>query len=47
MEEVEVKVTWKLVWGIWWQMFLIGIAFYLVIWGFLFILGLSFLSCSI
>jgi hypothetical protein len=47
VHEVEVKVTWKLVWGIWWRMFLIGLAFYAVIWGFLFIFGLTLWSCSI
>ena len=46
VQEVEVKVTWKLVWGIWWRMLFIGIAFYLVLWGFFFMLGITLWTCS-
>jgi hypothetical protein len=27
----EVKPTWKLAWGLWWRMVLIGLALYVVI----------------
>jgi len=42
-EKVEVKPTWRLAWGLWWRMFLIGLGitvvigviFYFVVWPWL------------
>jgi hypothetical protein len=36
--EVEVKVTWKLAWGLFWRQLLIGLAFTTVIYAFIFAL---------
>lgn len=30
MEKVEIKVTWGLVWALWWRMMLISLAVYAV-----------------
>jgi hypothetical protein len=31
MDKVEVKVTWRLAWGLWWRMLLIGLGLYAII----------------
>ncbi len=31
MEEVQVKVTWRLVWSLWWRTMLINLGVYVVI----------------
>ena len=31
MEQVEVKVTWRLAWGLWWRIMLIGLGIYAII----------------
>ncbi len=31
MDKTEVKPTWRLVWGLWWKMFLISLALYAII----------------
>ena len=31
MDKVEVKVTWGLVWALWWRMVIIGLGVYAVI----------------
>jgi hypothetical protein len=43
--EVEVKVTWKFAWSLFWRTFLIGLAFSTVLYGILFmIFGASLLA---
>jgi hypothetical protein len=44
MDEMEVKPTWKLAWGLWWRMMLISIGIWGVIYLILFaIFGITFL----
>ena len=33
----EIKVTWKLAWGLWWRMTLIGLGVSFIIWLILFL----------
>jgi hypothetical protein len=40
----EVRPTWKLAWGLWWRMFLIGLGISVIIGG---ILAILFLVCGI
>jgi hypothetical protein len=45
MEEVEVKATWRLAWGLFWRQFLIGLGVSAVMWLIMFVLlGITFLS---
>ena len=37
MDKVDVKVTWGLVWALWWRMALIGLGVSAVIWLIMFI----------
>jgi hypothetical protein len=41
----EVKPTWKLAWGLWWRMFLIGLGISAIIVGILLILDLVGVVC--
>jgi len=37
--ENEVKPTWRLAWGLWWRMFLIGLGFSVVIGVIMYLVG--------
>ena len=41
----EVRPTWKLAWGLWWRMLLIGLGICLIIGAILFILHLLGVAC--
>jgi hypothetical protein len=41
----EVKPTWRLAWGLWWRMFLIGLGIFVVVGGILAILFLLGVAC--
>jgi hypothetical protein len=41
----EVRPTWKLAWGLWWRMFLIGLGICVVVGGILFALFLVGVVC--
>jgi hypothetical protein len=43
MEEVEIKVTWRLVWSLFWRWLLISWAIGLVIWLIILIVGTAVL----
>jgi len=40
----EVKPTWRLAWGLWWRMFLIGLGISVIIGAILTAVGLSLIS---
>jgi len=41
MEEMEVKVTWRLAWGLFWRWFLIQLGITAIIWLIMFIVGFA------
>jgi hypothetical protein len=41
----EVRPTWKLAWGLWWRMFLIGLGIFVIVGGILSILFLFGVAC--
>ena len=41
MDKVEVKVTWGLVWALWWRMALIGLGVSVVLWLIMFLIGFA------
>jgi hypothetical protein len=43
----EVKPTWRLAWGLWWRMFLIGLGISVIIALILFAVGLLFIPWSL
>jgi hypothetical protein len=43
-DQVEVKPTWRLAWGLFWRWFLIGLGVYAIIWLIIIaVIGISFL----
>ena len=40
-EQVEVKPTWRLAWGLFWRTFLIGLAFYGVLFLIIFLITMA------
>ncbi len=39
MEETEVKVTWRLAWGLFWRQFLIGLGISAILWLIMFLVA--------
>jgi hypothetical protein len=45
MGEVEIKVTWRLAWSLWWRMMLISLGIWFIIWLIMVIaVGTTFLT---
>jgi len=42
-DQVQVKATWRLAWGLFWRMFLISMGIYAVIGLIMFLVGMSFI----
>ncbi len=43
MDQMEVKVTWRLAWGLFWRWFLIQLGIGVIIWIIMFFVGAAFL----